>query len=328
MVGARAFEKLSIAYLSAHPSRSFTLRNLGSKLPEWLAANPRVRGPAASACARCGAHRVGICRGVRQRGAHAADTGSDRDARCRFAARAAAAPAPRRPGLSGRRSCAWPSPTRKAPDKRSGCEARRGAGCARKVAETAPQRQHGWPPIAWNSVYYRRLEREEFLTLAAIRQGLPLAEALAAGFRRFAHAGDSPRTARPGVVCQLGGTGLDLRAGTRNTPLRISQQKDERYAKFDTHCLTLPTRSLPQSAGWLQSPLLLAIRLYWGWQFAQDGWGKLTHLDRVTEFFASLNLPAPGLTALVVALIEFARRHYCSPSASHRGWFRWFFLST
>ncbi|MGA9673247.1 MAG: DoxX family protein, partial [Terracidiphilus sp.] len=54
----------------------------------------------------------------------------------------------------------------------------------------------------------------------------------------------------------------------------------------------------------LQSPLLLAIRLYWGYQFMQDGWGKLTHLDRVTQFFASLNLPAPGMTALAVALIE------------------------
>jgi len=38
----------------------------------------------------------------------------------------------------------------------------------------------------------------------------------------------------------------------------------------------------------LQNPLLLAIRLYWGWQFAQDGWGKLTHLDRVTQFFAHI----------------------------------------
>jgi putative oxidoreductase len=55
-----------------------------------------------------------------------------------------------------------------------------------------------------------------------------------------------------------------------------------------------------------RNPLLLAIRLYWGWQFAQDGWGKLTHLARVTDFFASLNLPAPGTTALMVALVEFA----------------------
>jgi putative oxidoreductase len=57
---------------------------------------------------------------------------------------------------------------------------------------------------------------------------------------------------------------------------------------------------------WLQSPLLLAIRLYWGWQFSQDGWGKLQHLDRVTQFFASLHLPMPAQTALFVSLIEFA----------------------
>jgi putative oxidoreductase len=55
---------------------------------------------------------------------------------------------------------------------------------------------------------------------------------------------------------------------------------------------------------WLQSPLLLAIRLYWGWQFAQDGFGKITHLAKVTQFFSSLGLPAPWLTALVVGLIE------------------------
>jgi len=58
-------------------------------------------------------------------------------------------------------------------------------------------------------------------------------------------------------------------------------------------------------AGRAESALLLAIRLYWGFQFAQDGWGKLTHLARVTEFFASLNLPAPAMTALAVGSIEF-----------------------
>ncbi|MGO9938760.1 MAG: DoxX family protein [Terracidiphilus sp.] len=58
-------------------------------------------------------------------------------------------------------------------------------------------------------------------------------------------------------------------------------------------------------AGRLQSPLLLAIRLYWGFEFAQDGWGKLTHLDKVTDFFTSLNLPAPHMTALSCASIEF-----------------------
>jgi putative oxidoreductase len=54
----------------------------------------------------------------------------------------------------------------------------------------------------------------------------------------------------------------------------------------------------------LQCPLLLAIRIYWGIQFMQDGYGKLTHLARVTEFFTSLNLPAPHATAVFVGSVE------------------------
>ncbi len=44
VVGGRRFEALSIAYLTAHPSRSFSLRNLGSQLPAWLAAHPEQAG--------------------------------------------------------------------------------------------------------------------------------------------------------------------------------------------------------------------------------------------------------------------------------------------
>ena len=36
IIGEKQFEKLSIAYLTDNPSRSFTLRDLGSRLPEWL----------------------------------------------------------------------------------------------------------------------------------------------------------------------------------------------------------------------------------------------------------------------------------------------------
>ena len=53
-----------------------------------------------------------------------------------------------------------------------------------------------------------------------------------------------------------------------------------------------------------RSPFLLLVRLYWGWQFAQTGWGKLHHLEQVTGFFASLGLPAPGATALFVGCVE------------------------
>jgi putative oxidoreductase len=57
-------------------------------------------------------------------------------------------------------------------------------------------------------------------------------------------------------------------------------------------------------ASLLQSPLLLVIRLYWGWSFAQTGWGKLTHLDKTTAFFESLNLPMPKLNAIAAGTTE------------------------
>lgn len=56
---------------------------------------------------------------------------------------------------------------------------------------------------------------------------------------------------------------------------------------------------------YLQSPFLLAIRLYWGWQFAQTGWGKLHNLARITDFFTSLNIPFPAFNAHFVAGLEF-----------------------
>lgn len=60
-----------------------------------------------------------------------------------------------------------------------------------------------------------------------------------------------------------------------------------------------------QAFSWLQSPLLLLVRLYWGWQFMQTGWGKLQHLHRVTGFFQSLGIPFPGINAPLVAGMEF-----------------------
>jgi len=40
IVGERRFEKLAVAYLLDCPSRSFTMRNLGSRLEVWLRAHP------------------------------------------------------------------------------------------------------------------------------------------------------------------------------------------------------------------------------------------------------------------------------------------------
>jgi putative oxidoreductase len=54
----------------------------------------------------------------------------------------------------------------------------------------------------------------------------------------------------------------------------------------------------------LQSPLLLAVRLYWGWQFFQTGLGKLTNIPKVVDFFTSLGIPLPTLNAYFVGSLE------------------------
>jgi len=56
---------------------------------------------------------------------------------------------------------------------------------------------------------------------------------------------------------------------------------------------------------YLQSPFLLFVRLYWGWQLAQSGWGKLHHLSNVGEYFGTLGLPMPAQMAVFIACIEF-----------------------
>ncbi len=64
-------------------------------------------------------------------------------------------------------------------------------------------------------------------------------------------------------------------------------------------------RLLISIASRLDSPFLLIVRLYWGVQMAQTGWGKLHSLDRVTNFFTTLGIPAPGANAVFIATLEF-----------------------
>lgn len=54
----------------------------------------------------------------------------------------------------------------------------------------------------------------------------------------------------------------------------------------------------------LRSPLLLALRLYFFWQLFLTGQGKLTHLGKVSEYFASLGIPFPTLNAGLAGATE------------------------
>jgi putative oxidoreductase len=60
-----------------------------------------------------------------------------------------------------------------------------------------------------------------------------------------------------------------------------------------------------EKISYLRSPFLLAVRLYWGWQFVQTGWGKLHHIAKIIGFFTSLNIPFPAFNAYFVAGLEF-----------------------
>ena len=73
----------------------------------------------------------------------------------------------------------------------------------------------------------------------------------------------------------------------------------------DNHGIVKAYSVLVRIGNSLQSPLLLAVRLYWGWQFMQTGLGKLHNIPHVTQFFMSLGIPLPGLNAWIVALMEF-----------------------
>lgn len=61
---------------------------------------------------------------------------------------------------------------------------------------------------------------------------------------------------------------------------------------------------LDRIAGYLPDPVLLGIRLYWGWQFFQTGKGKLGNLEATTGFFTELGLPFPKLNAIMAGSTE------------------------
>ena len=60
--------------------------------------------------------------------------------------------------------------------------------------------------------------------------------------------------------------------------------------------------SVARHLQWL-APLF--ARLVTGWVFLWTGWGKLTHLDLVTENFAGWGIPMPGVLAPFVSGVEF-----------------------
>lgn len=55
---------------------------------------------------------------------------------------------------------------------------------------------------------------------------------------------------------------------------------------------------------WLQSPLLLLMRLYWGFGFVMAGKAKLFNLERTAGFFSDLGIPQAMASAVMVGSVE------------------------
>ena len=197
VVGGRRFEALSIAYLHEYPSRSFTLRNLGSKLPEWLAAHPEHGGRR---------HRLAVDVARIEWAFVEAFDSARHDALT--LEQIATLDGNSRLGLQPHlRLIALSYP---ADDLVLGLHQRE----KRQTSEAGVEHDEDDAPVSlpklharptWLaahrvdlSVYYKRVEREEFQTLTALREGVPLAGAIEAGFagsriaerRRAAHVRD------------------------------------------------------------------------------------------------------------------------------------------
>src|SRR6266851_10100818 len=96
-----------------------------------------------------------------------------------------------------------------------------------------------------------------------------------------------------------------VRSLGRNGMVVLPGQIEERECNSMTQLVERYYRLLIRTSSSLESTFLLAVRLYWGWQFMQTGWGKLTDIGKVIGFFTDLGIPAPVLNAYFVSALEF-----------------------
>ena len=196
VVGSHAFEQLSIEYLSVHPSRSFSLRNLGSSLAEWLGVHPKFAGRRQ----RLALDVVRIEWAFIESFDNAERTPLTLDQIATLDGGSALGLQPHLRLLALDYAADDLVLALHKQQKRGATE----AGVKHDEGPEAPvrlprlRRRPTWLAAHRfdNAVYYRRLEREEFLTLGAIREGLPLGEALEAGFSGYVN----PEARRPALV--------------------------------------------------------------------------------------------------------------------------------
>ncbi|HVN08496.1 MAG TPA: DNA-binding domain-containing protein [Patescibacteria group bacterium] len=185
LLGEKRFDRLSEAYLAECPSRSFTLRNLGSRLPGWIEKHPRFVRPHARAAldmARLEWAQVVAFDGPRDTPLQPQDLAEAFDPRMRL----------RLQPYITLLVLQYPvddlvlEVNRDSEDAEAASNAftgRRTRASVRRFRRLKPQ------PIFLavhrndDSVYFRRLEPEAFSLLAALRDGKSITGAIARAFR-------------------------------------------------------------------------------------------------------------------------------------------------
>jgi len=183
VVGNRKFGRLVEAYLARYPSRSFTLRNLAARLPQFLREEPRLTAPhTALACAVADfewAQTVAFDEGTRP-GLTPADIGRTPPARLRMGLQPyVTLLAPAYPVDDYVTAVKQRDALRT--EASNAVDAARAAPRNRVVRRPRRQRVYVAVHRYNNQLFYKRLERPAFLILAALAAGRALPQAVAAG---------------------------------------------------------------------------------------------------------------------------------------------------
>jgi hypothetical protein len=196
VVGSRRFQALMRAYLEAHPSRSFTLRNLGSSLVGWLRENPQYTKPNTDSAVAMAALEWAHIEAFDNESCEplTADEIASLDGDSHIALqpylRLLAAPYAVDDALLAVREGSQPS----------SMQASNAVGIhlVRRTRSRRPVQEQIYLAIHRHedTVYYKRLSGEDFLLLRALEDGQSLGEAIEAAFVDSA----TPESDRPALI--------------------------------------------------------------------------------------------------------------------------------
>jgi hypothetical protein len=186
VLGERRFEEMAKAYLYDNPSQSFTLRNLGSRLEAWLRKHPKwtgIKQKLALDIVRLEWADIEAFDGKAEEALRPEDLSGDVGPNLRLKLQ----PYIQLLGLHYPVDDLLLDVRKEDEDTDFASNAfqeRRKHKRVRAVAKLKPAEIYLVVHRVDYSVYFRRIDREEFLILSALRQGKPLGKAIEIAFRK------------------------------------------------------------------------------------------------------------------------------------------------